>query len=155
MCTILATLVYTKLPCSILRWSITWNFLPQISIALEDVLFKLHECTPLATQSLLQGIHSRYFPASSWFPCEACPMPIVTAPPGQIAALLVCMVTYTWTFYVLTQARLRMMQYPAVNNDVFCMQKSYSHLPSPTPTNQIIAVSSCKITLWSISVPSC
>ena len=31
------------------------KFLPQICIALEAVLLKLHECTPLATRSSLQG----------------------------------------------------------------------------------------------------
>ena len=36
--------VYAKMPCSNLRWSITWSFLPQIciAIALVVVLLKLH-----------------------------------------------------------------------------------------------------------------
>ena len=39
--TVLAMSVYAKMPCSNLWWSITWSFLPQISIALETVLSKL------------------------------------------------------------------------------------------------------------------
>ena len=34
--------IYTKMPCSNLQWSITQSFLPQICIALESVLLKLH-----------------------------------------------------------------------------------------------------------------
>ena len=39
---ILATSVYTMVPCTNFQWSITWGFLPKIWIAIEPVLLKLH-----------------------------------------------------------------------------------------------------------------
>ena len=48
--------VYTKLPCSNLRWSITQSFLLQICISLEAVLLVRHECTRKACSRV--GTHS-------------------------------------------------------------------------------------------------
>ena len=51
-CTV-ATSVYAKQPCNNLQWSITQSFSPQICIALDALLLKLHKCALLFTQSLL------------------------------------------------------------------------------------------------------